>query len=208
MLKNNSTLTIFKCLCEIVYRNKIVVPSKFGRPCQKPKHKIISFILLWKIYGEVLEKMELDSELFLGKHYDHSSFGYHYSQLLPQVIEEITWHYERLIVQMLEREIIFHIYDSTAISTSVREERIRQGTRNKERLTQKFHTTLGYDPPNQLVVVEAMLATDHHTSDSQGAIIMQNGKDWKGYDLGDRAYWTYDLTDATISQGRVPIYKI
>ena len=208
MLKNHSTLTIFKCLCEVIYRNQIIVPAKLGRPCDIPKHKLIAFLLLWKMYGEVLEKMELDSELFLGKHYDHSSFAYHYKRLPPNAIELITWHYERLIIKMLEQEIVFHIYDSTAISTSVREERIRQGTRNKEKLTQKLHTTLGYDPPSRLVVVEAMLATDHHTSDAQGALMMQADKDWKGYDFGDKAYWTYDLTDATIDQGRVPIFKV
>ena len=66
-------------------------------------------------------------------------------------------------------EILLHIFDSTALSTSVREEKVRQGTRNKEKLTVKFHTMLGYDPPFQLVVVEGMLASDNHTSDAKGA---------------------------------------
>lgn len=207
MLKKHSTLSIYNNLCEVVYRNRLVEISKRGRPCQIPKYKLICFILLWKTYGEGLEKMELDSELYLGKHYDHSSFAYHYSRLDSQVIEKITWHYERLCIKILEQDIIFHIFDSTAISTSVREERLRQGTRNKQKITQKFHTTLGYDPPNQLVIVESMLASDHHTSDSQGALKMMEGKDWKGYDFGDSAYETYDLINATLDSGRIPIYK-
>lgn len=207
MLKNHSTLTIYKNLCEIVYRHQIIKPSKYGRPCDIPKYKLISFLLLWKSYNEVLEKMELDSELYLGKHYDHSTFSYHYKKLSISVIHRITSEYEKLILKVLEKELLFHIYDSTAISTSVREERLRQGTRNKEKLTQKFHTTLGYDPPNKLIIVESMLTSDHHTSDSKGALIMMENKNWKGYDLGDRAYWTYDLTDKTCEQGRIPIYK-
>lgn len=207
MLKNYSTLKLFRGLCEVVYRKRIVKPEYLGRPCDVPKHKLISFLLLWKVYNEVLEKMELDSELYLGKHYDHSNFSYHYKKLDEKVIYLITSEYERLCIQLLEQDILFHIFDSTAISTSVREERLRQGTRNKEKITLKFHTTLGYDPPNKLVIVEAMLASDHHICDAEGALIMMDNKIWKGYDLGDRAYETYDVIDKTTEQKRVPIFK-
>ncbi len=207
MLKNYSTLRLFKGLCEVVYRKRFVEPAKLGRPCEIPKHKLISFLLLWKVYNEGLEKMEMDSELYLGKHYDHSNFSYHYKNLSEQVIYRITGEYEKLCIQLLEQDILFHIYDSTAISTSVREERLRQGTRNKEKITQKFHTTLGYDPPNKLIIVEAMLASDHHTSDAKGALIMMDNKEWRGYDLGDRAYETYNVIDKTTEQKRTPIYK-
>lgn len=207
MLKNYSTLRIFKGLCEVVYRRRIIPNAKYGRPCIIPKHKLISFLLLWKVYNEVLEKMEMDSELYLGKHYDHSTFSYHYRKLPEDVIYRTTSEYEKLCLQLLEQDVLFHIYDSTAISTSVREERLKQGTRDKQKITQKFHTALGYDPPHQLVIVEAMFASDHHISDSQGALIMMNDKEWKGYDFGDRAYWTYELIEKTIEQKRVPIFK-
>lgn len=207
MLKKSSILSIFKQLCEVVYRNKVIITSKKGRPCEIPKYKIISFILLWKTNGEGLEKMELDSEVFLNRHYDHSNFGYHYKKLSSEIIYNITSVYEKLCNGLLKNKIIFHIYDSTAISTSVREERLRQGTRNKEKITKKFHTALGYDPPNKLVLVEAMLASNHHISDANGALIMNKNKNWVGYDLGDSAYETYDLINETINQKRVPVFK-
>lgn len=206
MLKKHSHLSLHKSLCEVVYRNHLVVACPRGRPCEVPKHKLICFILQSKMYGDGYEEMELDSEIFLGRHYDHSSFGYHFSKLPDKIIQQITNYYERLIMRFLDQEIILHIFDSTALSTSVREERTRQGLRKKEKLTQKYHTLLGYDPPNQIVVVEADLATDNHTSDSQGALLMLP-ENKKGYSLGDGAYETYDLTQATEEKGLVPVYK-
>lgn len=206
MLKKHSALSIFRCLCNVVKQNGIVKPEKRGRPCEIPKYKLISYILYQKAYDEVLEEMETNSELFLNRHYDHSAFAYHYRKLSAQVIETITWHYERLIIQYLEKDIYFHIFDSTAISTSVREERIRQGTRNKTKITQRFHTLLGYDPPNQLVVVEACKATTNKVSDNQGALQMLRG-DLSGYSLGDGAYETYELIQESENQGLFPIYK-
>jgi hypothetical protein len=206
MLKKHSDLSIFRCLCNITKQNGLIKPFKRGRPCEIPKHKLICFILYKKSYDNGLEEMELSSELFLGRHYDHGTFGYHYKNLKGEVIESITWHYERLIMQILEKDILFHIFDSTAISTSVREERIRQGTRNKTKITQKVHTMLGYDPPNQLVVVEGCKATTNSVSDNQGALIMLRD-DKKGYSLGDGAYETYELIEETEKKGLYPIYK-
>lgn len=206
MLKNNSSLSIFKCLCNIVKQNGLVLPSNLGRPCEIPKYKLISYILFQKCYDEVLEEMELQSELYLGRHYDHGTFSYHYKRLSAEVIMRITWHYERLIMQFLTRELLFHIFDSTAISTSVREERIRQGTRNKEKITQKLHTLLGYDPPNQLVIVEGIQATTNKVSDNQGALKLLRD-DLKGYSLGDGAYETYELVEETEKRGLISIYK-
>jgi len=102
---------------------------------------------------------------------------------------------------------LLHIADSSALSTSVRVERIRQGTRNKVKLTTKFHTLLGYEPPNQTIVVEGMLASNNKLSDSKGAQTMLAGKDLKGYSFGDSAFETYDLIDQTLEQGLIPVYK-
>ena len=150
--------------------------------------------------------MELNSELFLERHYDHSNFWYHYTSLPPLVICTLTSILE-VKIKILINEILLHIADSSALSTAVREERIRQGTRNKVRLTTKFHTLLGYDPPTQTIVVEGMLASNNKLSDSKGAQTMLAGKDLKGYSFGDSAFETYDLIDQTLEQGLIPIYK-
>jgi hypothetical protein len=206
MLKKHSTLSLYRNLCNVAKQNALIPPEKRGRPCVVKKHKQVCFILLWKIYNEVLEKMELDSEVYLGRHYDHSNFAYHYKRLDPEIIEKFTWLYERLIMQMLENEIMLHILDSTAISTSVREERTVQGLRNKQKLTQKLHTLIGYDPPLQIVVVEGAKSTTHHVSDSQGGLLMLK-EGLKGYCLGDRAYETYELVQAAEDAGLMPVYK-
>jgi len=152
------------------------------------------------------EEMELNSELYLRMHYDHSAFQYHYRNLPIEVICILTDIFKDKINDLLTEDILFHIFDSTALSTSVREERTRQGLRNKEKLTRKFHTMLGYDPPNKLIVVEAMLASDNHTSDNQGALsIIYEGL--KGYGLGDSAYETYELVQKTEQVGLIPLYK-
>lgn len=206
MLKKHSHKTILKNLCDIVEKQGLIKPMSRGRPCKIPKHELICYILFQKCYNNGLEEMELQSELYLNTHYDHGTFSYHYKQLNPEVVEQIIWHYERLIIQFLEQDIAFHIFDSTAISTSVREERINKGTRRKEKLTQKFHTFLGYDPPNQIVVVEGCKATTNKVSDNQGAILMLR-EDLSGYSLGDAAYETYELTEKTEQCGLFPIYK-
>lgn len=206
MLKKFSAKKIFLQLCDVVKQHQIIPLETRGRPCRIPKYKLIAYILYQKCYDNVLEEMEINSELFLDEHYDHGTFSYHFKRLTDEQIESIVWHYERLIMQKLEWEIQFHIFDSTAISTSVREERIRQGTRNKEKITQKFHTCLGYDPPNQLVVVEGCKATTKKVSDNQGALQMLRS-DLRGYSLGDGAYETYELIEKTEQNGLFPIYK-
>jgi len=207
MLKNFSSLSITNSLGELILRSGLLIMSKRGRPCEVRKEKLIGFLLFAKLCGDGYEKMELDSELFLKRHYDHGSFQYHYTNLNANMIIKLTTILEEKIKKIIN-EVLLHIFDSTAISTSVRVERIRQGTRNKEKLTNKFHTMLGYDPPFQLVFVEGMLASDKHTSDAQGARIILKDKDnLKGYSLGDSAFETYDLIDDCISNNLDPLFK-
>ena len=207
MLKNFSSLSITNCLGEVIFRSGLLIISPRGRPCEVRKEKLLGFLLFAKICKDGYEKMELDSELFLNRHYDHGTFQYHYTNLSASTIICLTDILEKRIKEMIN-EVMLHIFDSTALSTSVREERVRQGTRKKEKLTVKFHTLLGYDPPLQLVFVEGMLASDKHTSDAQGArIILQNKDDIKGYGFGDSAFETYGLIDECISKNLEPIFK-
>lgn len=207
MLKNFSSLSITNSLGELILRSGLLIISRRGRPCEVRKEKLISFLLFAKMCGDGYEQMELDSELFLSRHYDHGTFQYHYTNLNANIIIGLTAILEKRIKEMIN-EVLLHIFDSTALSTSVREERIRQGTRNKEKLTTKFHTMLGYDPPLQLVFVEGMLASDKHTSDAQGArIILKDKNGLKGYGFGDAAFETYDLIDDSISKNLEPLFK-
>src|SRR3989338_8098900 len=163
MLKKFSTATISSILEEEILRSGLLIAFKIGRPCEIRKERIIGFLLFSKLMTDVYEQMELNSELYLRRHYDHGSFAYHYSSLPPIAICNLTSILE-VKIKSLINEILLHIADSSALSTSVREERIRQGTRNKVKLTTKFHTLLGYDPPNQTIVVEGILASGNRFS--------------------------------------------
>lgn len=207
MLKKFSTKSIFNILGEVVNRSGLVVIYKIGSPCRIDKNKIIGFIIYERIRGIGYEEMEQESEIYLGRHYDHGAFHYHYTRLPSEVITGLIEIIERAI-KHLSNEIYLHIADSTALSTSVREERIRQGTRNKEKLTRKIHTMLGYDPPNQIVVVEGILYSDKHLSDSEGAKrILRNNKTISGACFGDSAYETYELIELCLDKNITPIFK-
>lgn len=206
MLKYFSSGTIVQILGEVVLRSGQLTVNKRGRPCEVRKELIFGYILFAKISGHGYEQMEMDSELFLGKHYDHSTFQYHYSNMSSSSIIILISLLEVRIKQLID-DVYLHIFDSTALSTSVREERLRQGTRNKEKLTTKFHTMLGYDPPNQLVIVEGALASDNHLSDAKGAELMMADKEVKGYCFGDSAFETYGLIDLSLEKNLNPIFK-
>ena len=194
-------------LADTLRSSGIILVYGYGRPCEVRKEKLIGYLLFARLCGDVYERMETQSELYLKRHYDHSAFQYHYTSLSQEVILKLTSLLEQRIKEMIN-EILLHIFDSTALSTSVREERIRQGTRNKEKLTNKFHTMLGYDPPFQVVIVEGMLASDNHTSDAEGAEnILKSKEGIKGYGFGDAAFETYGFIDESLGKNIEPIYK-
>ncbi len=193
-------------LSEVVRRKCLVIIYNKGRPCEIRKEKLITFILIARINHKGYETMEMESELYLKRHYDHSAFQYHYSNLGENTIYILTNLFRDKIYNLIN-EIYLHIFDSTALSTSVRAERTRQGIRKKEKLTDKFHTLLGYDPPFQIIVVEGMLMTDHHTSDGKGGKILLQQTKIKGYGFGDSKYGTYDLIQLSEEKNLIPILK-
>ena len=207
MLKYFSSSSVVAILAQSLRDCGMPLVFNRGRPCEIPKEKLISFILFARMCGDKFERMETDSELYVQRHYDHSNLHYHYRQLASDVIIRLTGLFEQRIKAMIN-EVLLHIFDSTALSTSVRVERLYQGTRRKEKLTTKFHTLLGYDPPNQLILVEGMLASNNRTSDAQGASkILQDKENLAGYSFGDSAFETYDLIELTCAKGLEPIYK-
>ena len=206
MLKNFSASKCVDVLSDTMRHCGTFLHYKRGRPCEVKKEKLVAFILWSRLTGDKFEEMEQNSELFLNRHYDHSNLHYHYTRLPATVLYTLTSILERKIKSMIN-EILLHIADSTALSTSVREERLVQGTRNKVKLTTKFHTLLGYDPTFQLLVVEGMLASDKHISDSKGTEQSISQEKLKGYLLGDSAFETYDLINLAKEKGLTPLFK-
>tara|TARA_Y100000310_G_scaffold1902_1_gene2389 strand:- start:5993 stop:6973 length:981 start_codon:yes stop_codon:yes gene_type:complete len=206
MLKKFSSPSIVKHIAESCTRNSLVTIYKLGRPCEVRKELLVSYVVFSRMSKKGYETMEQESELYLNRHYDHSAFQYHYTKLDKEVIIKLTYLFRDKIYE-LTNEIYLHILDSTALSTSVRVPRTRQGLRKKEKLTDKFHSMLGYDPPLKFVVVDSMLSTDHHTSDGKGGEIMLDQVNIKGYSFGDSKYGTYGLIQKTEDKNLIPIYK-
>ena len=205
MFKNYSKKDLVLILEHELIHNCLVPRYIRGRRTIVRKERIISFILVEKQLKSVYRDMEMEGEVYLLHKYDHSSFQYHYKALPETILYRILSIFEKKC-KVLLNEIFIHLVDSTAQSSSVREERLRQGTRNKEKITDKIHTLLGYDPPNKIVIVESALASDKHLSDGKGAESMIS-KHLKGYLFGDAGYETYDLIDLAFEYGLIPIIK-
>ena len=206
MYKNYSKKSIIHIAENELRAKNLIKKHTRGRKTIVPKERIIAFILVEKIFVSPYREMELDGDSYLPHRYDHSLYQYHYANLSDETLRRVSILFEKKCEQMLN-EILLHIVDSTALSTSVREERIRQGTRNKEKLTTKYHTMIGYDPPNQIIIIEHSIASDNHLSDGKGAEHMIQESQKKGYMFGDAAYETYDLLELARSIGLEPIIK-
>lgn len=205
-LKKFSATTILNELTRTAQQSGTIPLFQRGRPCEIEKEKIVTYVLFQRLRHKGYEEMEQESELYLGRHYDHSDFQYHYTNLPTETVTSLTKIFRDKINQLIN-QTLFHILDSTGLSTSVRVPRTRQGLRHKEKLTDKIHTLLGYNTAFQLIVVENILVTDHHTSDSKGGAKMLLELDLKGYSLGDSKYETYELIEITEEKGLIPIYN-
>jgi hypothetical protein len=183
---------------------------KLGKPYKKkdkrgrkPKFDPIvytAFTCLHKIFRNRYREMELEATLYLSDKADHSTFARNYEKIPEEYIE-------KLIVTLVNKEFIYWIADSTAISTKVTVERTRQGLRKKELLRNKYHIILGYDPPTHTTLILGVKATSNHISDSRGAIEIMENKKSHAYFLGDSAYNTYELHEVIKEAGLFPLMK-
>ena len=202
LYKNNSKKSIYKKLKK--QAKQIGEPfKKKGTRGRKLKFKPIeytAFTCLQKIFTHRYREMELEADLYLPDRADHSTFARNYAKI-PEEYAEL------LISSFVEQEFLYWIADSTGMSTKVRVERIREGTRNKEKLTDKLHTILGYDPPTSTTFVLCAKATDNKCSDSQAAINVVSSKKSTAYFLGDSAYHTYELQEILKENGFFAVIK-
>ena len=202
LYKNNSKKSIFKKLKRLCRRKGEPYSKKDNRG-RKPKFSPVeytSFICLQKIFRHRYREMELEAELYLPDKADHSTFARNYAKIPEEYIE---W----IIMALVDKEFNYWIADSTAISTKMAEVRTRQGLRNKQLLTDKYHLLIGYDPPASMTYILGAKATDNHVSDSQGVIMLLKDKTSNAYFFGDSAYNTYELHDTIKKVGLFPMIK-
>ena len=159
-----------------------------------------AFLCVQKIFGHKYREMEMEAELYLPDKADHSTFARNFAKVEEAYVEKV-------IISFVDREFSFWIADSTAISTRINVERLDAGQRRKELLTDKYHLIVGYDPPTNSTMILGAKATDNHVSDSQGAIILLEGKKSNAYFLGDTAYNTYALHEKVQEVGLFPLMK-
>jgi hypothetical protein len=171
-----------------------------GRKLKFDLFSYTAFLCVQKIYGHKYREMELEANLYLPDKADHSTFARNFAKVAEEYIEKI-------IISFIDREFNFWIADSTAISTKINVKRLDTGQRRKELLTDKYHLIIGYDPPTNMTMILGVKATDNHVSDSQGAIILLEGKKSNAYFLGDTAYNTYALHEKVQEVGLFPLMK-
>ena len=189
LYKKSSKKQLFKRLLEQVklLGDPIVKTDPRGRKPKFSPLEYVSFVCFEKIFGHKYREMELDSDLFLCDKADHSTFQRWYERIPQEYLERLT-------VSFVNREFSIWIADSTAMSSKINVERLRAGTRNKTKLTDKYHIIIGYDPPTSTTMILGVVASDNKLSDSQGAIkILQEKNNEYGWFLGDSAYNTYEL---------------
>jgi len=202
LYKKHSKKTLFKKLKKECKKLGQPYKKKDNRG-RKPKFNpttYAAFLCIQKIFRHRYREMELEATLYLLDKADHSTFARNYNKIPEQYIEQ-------LISNLVNKEFLIWIADSTAISTKIRVERTRQGLRKKEILTDKYHIVIGYDPPTGTVQILGAKATDNHTSDSQGAIQILQGRKSNAYFLGDSAYNTYALHETAKEIGLFPHIK-
>jgi hypothetical protein len=174
--------------------------GKRGRKLKFSPTNYAAFICLQKIFRHRYREMELESSLYLPDRADHSTFARNYEKMPEIYIED-------LISSLVEKEYNYLIADSTGINTKIRVERTRQGIRNKEKLADKLHIIIGYDPPNSSTVIIGAKASDWHMSDSGGAVKILKGKKYRAYFFGDSNYNTYELHELIKKCGLIPMIK-
>ena len=202
VFKNNSKKSIYRKLKKECKKLGEPYHKKDNRG-RKPKFSHIeyaAFTCSQKIFRHRYGEMELETELYLLDKADHSTFARNYAKIPEEYAE-------KLITSLVDGKFSYWIADSTAISTKLRELRTRQGLRNKELLTDKYHILIGYDPPTSATFILGVKATDNHISDSQGAIMMLEHKKSNAYFFGDSSYNTYDVHDAIKKAGLFPMIK-
>ena len=202
LYKKHSKKTIYKKLKKQAMALGLPYKKKDPRG-RKPKFSVYeytAFTCLQKIFNNKYREMELEADLYLPDKADHSTFARNYEKIEQEYIE-------RLIKSLIEKEFIYWIADSTAMSSKIKVERTKEGLRKKWLLTDKYHVLVGYDPPTHTTFILDVKATDNHVSDSRGAMMMLEGRKAKAYFLGDSAYNTYDLHERVKEVGLRPLIK-
>lgn len=180
-----------------IYEELLKIVKKLGEPFEKKSRRGRKFKIDPKEYtafiafkisrGDNYREMELDSELFVDKHIDHSTFGKNFFKIPYEYLRKLLQLTGKLLEKLLKRTKV-HIADSTKITTDRYKEIIHQGKPRRIKEVYKLHTMIQRHPEKQITVIVDGIASDEHISDSEGAVRMMSVLRKRDLFTADRGY--------------------
>lgn len=166
-----------------IYEEILKIVKKLGKPFEKKSNKGRNFKIKPEEYaaftafkisgGDNYRDMELDSELFVNEHIDHSTFGKNFFKIPLDYLRRLLQLTGRVLESLLGHAKV-HIPDSTKLSTDRYKEIIYQGKRRRVKETFKLHTIIQRHPKKQIAIIMDGFASDAHISDAEGAVRMSH----------------------------------
>lgn len=209
LFKHFSSAEMYNRIEEQVY--------KLGKPFDKkgfrgPKFKIppeeYASYEAYKIISNnaSFRDMELDSEVFIDKHLDHSTFHKNFLKIPYEYFSRLLTAIARMLEELLGYFMIT-VFDSTGLSTRIYENALSKGRIIRRNKDYKLHTLLAYHPDKQITYYKDALSSDKHTSDPEGAVRLMRRNKTTGFHLGDRAYDSEKLYKEILAREGIPIIK-
>ncbi len=161
--------------------------SNKGRKHKIAPHEYASYMAFEIItHNSPYRDMELGSELYVGKHIDHSTFGKNFIKIPLEYFTKLLTIIAKFLESLLGTALCY-IADSSGLVTNTYYDTEYKGKPIRRRLDYKVHSLIGYYPNKGITYIKNALGTDKHTSDSKGAVKML-----KDYNLG----WAYFSADS------------
>ena len=204
----------YKKIYEMVHSLALKIGEPFTKQgARGPKLKLpamtyASFIAFEIVTGDShFRDMEQDAELFVIKHIDHSTFQRTFEKIPYAYLQRLLQACATLLESLLGTAAAY-IPDSTAITTRHYHNIMHKGTMIRAKKTYKSHALVGYYPHKGVIYVKTAEGTDHHVSDSAGAVSMLQAYDlsW-AYFPADRGYDYEQVYQAAEEAGLTSIIK-
>ena len=188
-----------------IYEEILKLVDLLGEPYKKKSNKGRKFKITPKEYTAIIafkissrdnfRDMELDSELYVDEHIDHSTFGKNFFKIPYDYLRKLLKLTGNLLEGLLGRTKV-HVADSTKITTDRYRDIVFQGKPRRVKGVYKLHTMIQRHPEKQMTIIVDGIATDEHISDSEGAVrmmtILKEGDKFtadRGYDY-EKVYKT------------------
>jgi len=166
-----------------IYEKILEIVEELGEPFKKKSNKGRKFkinpeeyaaLIAFKISsGDDYRDMEMDSELYVKEHIDHSTFGKNFFRIPYDYLRNLLQLTGRMLEGLLGHAKV-HIPDSTKLSTDRYKEIIYRGKRRRVKETFKLHILVQRHPKRKMAIIMDGLSSDAHVSDAEGAARMSN----------------------------------